>query len=563
MNMKKGYMMILAALLLTAGVACSDDEVVLFEPGLTLNRMELEPVGGMGKVRVNIAGRWAVSCGESWLQVTPANGNGPTDCIIKVDTTILANEERKASVQFIAEKSADSYEIDVVQKGFEKALTLSKTEVVLENYAEFGKRYFDVELTSNVEFEIQIPEKDKSWLKYKEYHFVLDRGACPRTTTIRFEWEGNNEMQPRETKVLFHTEEENLVEHDALIVSQDRAPEITPDRAGDSLALVICERKLNIVMPWDKRERLQNWSGVKLWEETDKGVTPEKLGRVRSVQFSFMKSEEPIPDEIRYLEYLESLSIYSNFNWRRYSFKLGSAITTMTNLKHLQIYAYGLTELPQGFSNLKNLEVLDLSGNNFHYLPEVLCEDSLPNLRHLNLVDNRRSLQDDICLESMPEDQWGGFYGENNGDQINVLNKLFKWQKLESLLLSNNIIQGQVPAFDTYADRDFPKYTQADIDNPLKGDSLKHAKLVGTPKVLPNCKDLRIGLNYLHGRRGTNELPFWLLHHPYLGFWTPEISIFRQQEHADKNGNESGFKLPENFDYYFDEYPFYLEDEEE
>lgn len=43
-----------------------------------------------------------------------------------------------------------------------------------------------------------------------------------------------------------------------------------------------------------------------------------------------------------------------------------------------------------------------------------------------------------------------------------------------------------------------PKYTKEEVE---ANDTLKTAAsvLVGKPKVLPHCKDLRIGLNYLHG----------------------------------------------------------------
>ena len=84
-------------------------------------------------------------------------------------------------------------------------------------------------------------------------------------------------------------------------------------------------------------------------------------------------------------------------------------------------------------------------------------------------------------------------------------------------------------------------------------DTLKTAAsvLVGKPKVLPHCKDLRIGLNYLHG-----DLPDWLLHHPYLMFWSPEISIFNQNRGKDDQGIMPGFSnVPTSFEYFYELYP--------
>lgn len=63
----------------------------------------------------------------------------------------------------------------------------------------------------------------------------------------------------------------------ALTVKQEAAPEITDDRRGDSIAIVIASTKMRSMMNWDASERLDYWLGVTVWERTDKDVTPEKL----------------------------------------------------------------------------------------------------------------------------------------------------------------------------------------------------------------------------------------------------------------------------------------------
>lgn len=549
--MKVKYIIGIAALLL--GASCSDENDPELIPGLDTDQLDMEAVGGTREVRVSIPGKWTAVPGADWVQVSPANGNGDEVCVIKVDTTILANEERKATVRFVARDEEESHRVSITQKGFDKALTLSKTEVTLENYADFGKRYFDVEVTSNVNFKIEIPEEAKSWISYEKYNFNLDRGYTPRSTIVRFNWEGNTEMKNRDALVKFAVEETGLVKHDALSVLQDRSPEITPDRRGDSLAIVICERKLRPSLEWNKNELLSNWENVELWEERDEGVTPEMVGRVRSLAIKFFKTKEGFPDELKHLKYLETLSLYSCANPYTYSFDLGTAVTELTNLKNLQLFSCCLVSLPEEFKNLKNLEILDLSGNNFQTLPAVLTPENFPKLRSLRLAANRRSLEEDIQLEGMDKEKWGGFYGDNKNDRDNVLNRLFMWSNLEQLVVSNNIIKGQVPSMNTYG-LNLPKYTQEEV---MANDTLKHAasKLVGKYKVLPKCKDLRIGLNYLHGR-----IPDWILYHPYLPYWSPDISIFNQQPYSDDEGMASGFtNVPLSFDYYYELYPVYLE----
>ena len=73
--------------------------------------------------------------------------------------------------------------------------------------------------------------------------------------------------------------------------------------------------------------------------------------------------------------------------------------------------------------------------------------------------------------------------------------------------------------------------------------------LIGTPKVMPRAKYFAINLNRL-----TGELPYWLLYHPALDWWSPEILVFNQ-EGIDVNGRTAGFtNEPVNMNYYYDFY---------
>lgn len=250
--MKAKYILSIMALLI--GASCSDDNENT--PGFTLDEKEIqmEAVGGTREVHVSVPGNWTATPSESWVQVSPTNGKSSEICVIKVDTTILANKQREAIINFKTRNDAETRSLKIVQAGFDKALTLSTTSVELENYADYGKRYFDVEVTSNVDFKVDIPQDAATWLSYDKYKFTLDCGARPRKTTIRFNWEGNTDATNREAKINFLVAEgnEDMVKHDALLINQERAPEITPTREGDSLALVIIERKLNVAVKWDK-----------------------------------------------------------------------------------------------------------------------------------------------------------------------------------------------------------------------------------------------------------------------------------------------------------------------
>lgn len=168
--MKAKYILSIMALLI--GASCSDDNENT--PGFTLDEKEIqmEAVGGTREVRVSVPGNWTATPSESWVQVSPTNGKSSEICVIKVDTTILANKQREAIINFKTRNDAETRSLKIVQAGFDKALTLSTTSVELENYADYGKRYFDVEVTSNVDFKVDIPQDAATWLSYDKYKFI-------------------------------------------------------------------------------------------------------------------------------------------------------------------------------------------------------------------------------------------------------------------------------------------------------------------------------------------------------------------------------------------------------
>ena len=65
--------------------------------------------------------------------------------------------------------------------------------------------------------------------------------------------------------------------------------------------------------------------------------------------------------------------------------------------------------------------------------------------------------------------------------------------------------------------------------------------------VLPETDFLAINLNKLYG-----DLPKWLLYHPKLDLWFPDLLIWSQEGRA-KDGNKAGFNnAPTNLNYYYD-----------
>ncbi|MGM9785313.1 MAG: hypothetical protein ACI3ZS_00500 [Candidatus Cryptobacteroides sp.] len=545
------YILTLTAL---AFQACSKD-IPEVEFGLDTDKIEIGPDGGTMNVKVSVAGRWSAELTEPWVLVSPASGVGETVCNVRIDSTLL-NDERSLKVRFNDRDGKQSQLLSIVQAGYPKQVTVSQTEVELENFAAPSLRHFDVDVTSNVPYTVKIAQNEDRWLKSDVATFTPNGKARPRTRRIRFIWDGNSSEEVRLADITFETEE-SLDVQEAVKVTQKRAPEITDDRKGDSLAIVIIEQKLNVWVSFNHDEPMDYWNGVTLWKASDKECKnePERIGRVRSLQitmFTTPASEDAkgYPAEFAKLRYLERLSLFSNGNkFRRHITKLGG-ITELTGLKYLQLSSAGLTDLPDEFANLENLEVLDLSSNIFSRIPDVLSPDNFPKLTQLNLATCERQDYGNLTVLTVDKEERGGFYMDY-AEGRNTLKKLFSWSKLKRLILSNNLFMGQIPDMLDFSE----KYTEEDII--AAGDTLKNAtyNLVGKPKVLPNCYDFRIGLNYL-----TGNVPDWILYHPKLMFWNPDISVFNQENQPGEDGRHPGFgNVPASYDYYWTAYPFWAE----
>ena len=496
------------------------------------------PEGGRRVVTITSSEKWVAETQFPWITVSPANGVGSTDCEIIVDSALVALESRQGAVRFKTMESDKSQKFTVNQSGFDLILNPAKTSIELESYAELEDRKFTIVVNTNVPFTVEAPKfEDKPWIEYKVSELVLDRKDRPRNARVNFTWELNPTQSARQAEFKLIPSDPSM-EARVIAISQKPADEIEIGVRGDSLALLAISRVLGCWREFDTAEKMENWDGVTVHKSG-----PNK-GRVRSAQFYLFGTKEPLPFQVKYLTAAEELYFYSNENSFRYSLSTGKHICELTQLRKLTIGAYGLTELPDEFANLKNLEYLDISGNNFEEIPAVLSPENLPNLTALIINANQRNVTNDLFNN----------YKENSGGLINECplredgtrefpRRLLKWNNLDTLRLSVNYLQGTIP--DLMDDPDFPKWTAEEVN---ACDTLP-AKLIGLPKVLPDTDFLAINLNRLHG-----ELPDWLLYHPKLDLWYPFQLIFLQ-EGKDREGNVAGFSNePANLNYYYEEY---------
>ena len=454
--------------------------------------------------------------------------------------------------------------------------------------------------------------KDEDKLTGTNLGIVLDRKARPRSVKFKFRWAMNVVPAVRVAKVHLVPvkAEDQLVDADGkpiddviLTVRQKAAPKIEDNRAGDSLSVIMINQKLGSIATFDSSDNMRNWSGVTLWEATDAFVKdhPEALGRVRSVKFSMfnLKSGETLPKEVGNLKFLESFSVAANENNQIREVNLGDEICSLKYLKNLTVQAYGLTQLPSNFVNLgKSLETLNLVSNNFNKLSDItdiVNEKNFPKLRNLILYAQRRT---DVVtnIASLGEKNASGVYVYNNypiglygkvskgTSDRQALLKLLTWEKLNSLELSYCFLEGELPTDDEmtealeaagkatrYSRADFST-NKADYLDKLVGDTCKwllsgwdnpvtckhkdgsvvyeDVSPLQVPRVLPNCRQLSLNLNFL-----TGAVPKWILYHPHLVEWTPSIMIFNQQPKGkNSDGAAVGFSNMTEDSYSYDYY---------
>lgn len=515
---------------------CSDDDRKI---GVTVDgdAIEIGAEGGTRNIKVTADDAWIATTNDPWITISPANGRGSAQCRIIIDSA-LRNEPRQGIVRIQNQNDwEERRDITVSQDGYDYAITLDDKEINVSNYAAYDDRSFDVRVKTNVDFDIEIPEEAQAWLTAGDYKVELDRGLRPREVTVRFNWGINSRDIERNAVVKFRPKDEvTLARQDELSVNQNAAEPIEEDtRAGDSVALLAIARSLNMWESWETNEKMDNWDNVVLWEEGMDGYTPEKAGRVKFARFSTFGTKEGLPFEVQYLTAADELVFFSNTNWTTFDLSTGEYITKLGQLRRLTISGYGLVDLDPDFKNLKNLESLDISVNNFEKIPEVLTKENFPKLHALYLSTCQRGVIYD--LSNTTTTHFGGLFEET--DQTREFpRRLLEWDNLDTLTLSVNYLQGRIPDMKDYAQ----KYTQADIS---AADSLPQA-LVGTPKVLPNIKRFSINLNRL-----TGELPEWLLHHPALDWMDPFTLVFTQ-EGKDQDGKLAGFtNEPVNLDEYY------------
>ena len=526
---------------LVSMVACVNEPKVEF--GLDTTDIQVGPEGGVRTIKVSSSENWVASTQQPWITISPANGRGTVECKVMIDSTLKFDEVREGKVYINGE--SDSQSFTVRQQGFQYQIISSELEKNIADYAAFGSRSFEITVKANVDFKVKVPDNAANWLKPTKRALVLDRGSRPREVTVKFDWQVNSMPMERIAEVEFvPVETVQMGRNDGLKVVQKAALPIPVGTVeGDSLALLAVNRSLGVWTEFETSERIENWTGIEVWKTKD-----ERNGRVKSAQFAAFTTKEGIPYEIQYLTAMEELFIFGNSNtFLIKELDCGPYVCMLPQLRKLTIGAYGLTRLHKDFIKLKNLEYLSLESNNFQTIPSELNEENFPKLTALILNANARYTVMDLSNDT--RENIGGFV-EEEGFPVRML----LWDNLDTLRLSVNYLQGKLPSDQEMVQILSEK--KGKVEYWRNSDmNIKDSIAVGNtffeendvPKVIPEMDFFAINLNRLYG-----ELPNWILYHPKLDQWYPDLLIWSQEGRA-KDGNKAGFSnAPTNMNYYYD-----------
>ena len=303
----RNYILIMAAMLV-AMAACTKSQTVDF--GTDRRTIQVGANGGVEKVQISSDDAWVATVGmqedgtpNPWITVSPANGRGSVTCDIKIDSALTVQPRSAVvTIQNVATNSLQRIAIN--QDGYTYKLEVDNKNVEVKKYAEFGKRYFDVVVKTNFDFEVKIPQSAQHWVEQEPasklssaYQLDLNRGVRPREVKVRFNWKINNSAEIRLADIEFKPKKSIDIAHsDILSIAQEAAEPIIPDtRAGDSLALLNISNTMQCWNSYDTSVSMDSWSGITLWEERMAGCKPEWVGRVKRMEIFLCNAYEGLP----------------------------------------------------------------------------------------------------------------------------------------------------------------------------------------------------------------------------------------------------------------------------
>lgn len=493
-----------AIFLLSLGMLSCEDETTQKEFNISNDMFTFSDNGGDAAILITSSGNWNIVTDSDWFLVTPANGNGETECKILVDTSYLYDIREGT---FTIQSGNDIKNATISQTGFKKVIKPNESLFTVPDYKDNKNAYIDIEVVTNVDFEIVIPS-ETPWITIDKEHNneEFNPESIPRPRKIRFKYGINTTFEERISEIKLIQKSDggsSMADPVTITVTQEGSPTIMPGSEGDSIAVVMLTRILQGEQYSQSVTSIPmiNWDFAKVEEfdvENPKEGEPKRELRIVELTIFLIDTDESIPHFITYLTKIKKLSVMSNIDSYRKRIPLTKEITTLENLEELTLLGYGISSLPEEFVNLRKLKKLDLTSNVFDEIPYHIIEQ-LVSLEYLNMSNCRAGHFTNLELVEPGEEM--GLRGEFSS-------RLFNLKNLKELSIAHNYFEGALPEY------------------------------YGEGEPFPLMEELKLGLNFF-----TGKLPNWLLNHKNLGCWDPYTLIFEQNNniHRDSNGKIPGF----------------------
>lgn len=514
--------------LLMAGVvftACSDDDEQVAE-GFTVDQERIELTENGGEVALNLRTNdvWTASADADWYTVQPANGVGSGTCVVRVDSTYTYTEREGVIIFRIGNGGYKEIQIPVHQGGYAPVIkfeALQEDTVHVPHYKPLDKSYVDIVATANVPYEINLVGDAAEWLSFEKNTPVtyIPESTIPRkqSVRIRFKTHIRSDEERRGFVEYRETGKKNGIVTKVEII-QGKAPRIVPSREGDSLAMLTCAQMLGMgTANWNTSRPITHWNNVKTrlityeYVDTENNIRETRTEeRVVGLNLSMIDTKETLPDQIRYLDQLETLVVMANANSYIRDIEIGDAVTNLKKLRSLSLFGYGVCKLPD-MTPMESLEEINLGANNFHSLKDVIepLKNLGPQLKYI-LLNGNRLVDGRANLSTIPMSGIDPATGRHIGLTGELPKELFTtFPNLEYLNISYNYLYGKIP-----------ELTAADFAD---------------GRIMPKLEYFSTNLNQF-----TGNLPQWMCEHPKRACWNPWILVFNQ-EGRDHSNKAAGF----------------------
>jgi hypothetical protein len=354
----KNYILLLLSICIVIS-SCEKER----EPLIIIDKTEIavSDAGGSFSLPFESNMNWTAKSDESWCTITPAFGEASvqgTTIIVSANDTYDA---RSCTVTFTVSSMSRTMTVSIkVNQSKLDAIILSSTTQVLS----FNSQTIEVELKTNVNFEVIIPESAKDWVSYTSTKAL-------RAERLFLKIAANQENDNRTTEIYVKNKISNL--QDTLTITQHKEPYVYWVKNMGSLETSLKQIQKDTITKMIVKGEINR---------ADFLVFRKQMPKLKYLDLKDVKCEDDkIPDQafindnginigITTIVFPESIKEVGNYAFRDY-FRLTGPLNLPAGLTKIGKYAFegctGLTgplNLPSGLTTIGNSAFHNCTGFN-------------------------------------------------------------------------------------------------------------------------------------------------------------------------------------------------------